>query len=448
MKTDKDLDLLKVPPHSMEAEQSVLGGLLLDNSAWKDVADALIENDFYTFSHRLIFRAISRLLSENQPADVITLSEFLSNHKKLEEAGGLPYLVSLARDTPSTANIKTYAAIVRDKALLREVIRSSGEVMNAAYFGEGKTADAVLSFAEEEIFKIASKRRKKTGFIPIKQAIVDVVNRIDTLYTTGASITGVSTGLHEIDSMTAGLQQSDLIIVAGRPSMGKTAFALGIASYVAREIGAVAVFSMEMSAEQITMRVLSLDSFVDMHKLRTGALEDGDWPQLTKSFGKIEKYPLFIDDTPSLSPLDVRTRARRLALEHGDLKLIIIDYMQLMSVPGGAENRNVELSKISQELKAMARELSVPVLALSQLNRNLEQRQDKRPVMSDLRDSGSLEQDADLIMLIYRDEVYNEDSADKGTAEIIIGKQRNGPTGTVRLAFLGACAKFENLARN
>ncbi|MCP4702244.1 MAG: replicative DNA helicase, partial [Gammaproteobacteria bacterium] len=377
--------------------------------------------------------------------DVITLSEFLKKRKKLRESGGFSYLGELAKNTPSAANITAYAAIVRENALLREVIQTSVMLINSAYMPNGAAAEEILSAAEREIFRIAGKRQRKSGFVTTKHALVRVVDRIDALYNAGEDIIGVSTGLSDIDKITTGLQPSDLIIVAGRPSMGKTAFALGIAAHAAttNDPAPVAFFSMEMPVEQMLMRLLSMDSLINMQKIRTGKLEDDDWPLLTKSIGKIAEIPLFVDETPALSPTDLRARARRLAYEHeGQLKLIVIDYIQLMQVPGNKENRATELSQISRELKALAKELNVPVVALSQLNRNLEQRADKRPIMSDLRESGSLEQDSDLIAFIYRDEVYNDDSEEKGTAEIIIAKQRNGPIGTKRLSFMSACAKF------
>ncbi len=441
-------EFFKLPPHSVEAEQSVLGGLMLDNNAWMNIADVLMEDDFYYGCHRLIFRAIRALCEHNSPSDVVTLSEFLEKHGKLREAGGLSYLGSLAKDTPSAANITAYANIVRENFMLRDVIRACTETINAAYAPNEASAGDILSAAEQAIFDIAGRRNHQSGFVHAKDAIIGVIDRIDELFHSEGDIVGISTGLSDFDDITTGLQPSDLIIVAGRPSMGKTAFALGIAAHAAmNDTAPVAVFSMEMPADQILMRLLSMHSNINMQRMRTGKLEDDDWPLLTKSIEKIAKIPLFVDETPALSPTDLRARARRLAYEHeGQLKLIVIDYIQLMQVPGNKENRATELSQISRELKALAKELNVPVVALSQLNRNLEQRADKRPIMSDLRESGSLEQDSDVIAFIYRDEVYNDDSEEKGTAEIIIAKQRNGPIGTKRLSFMPACAKFSNLA--
>jgi replicative DNA helicase len=449
----RDLDAetaqLKTPPHSIEAEQSVLGGLMLDNRAWDDIADLVREEDFYRRDHRLIFRAISDLAERSQPYDVVTLSERFDSHRELDNAGGLAYLATLAKNTPSAANIKAYAAIVRERSILRQLIRIGTDIAAQAYQPEGRNSAELLEQAERLIFGIAEgSARGRRSYSAIKDLLVRVVDRIDTLSQQGGALTGVSSGFTDIDEMTAGLQNTDLIIIAGRPSMGKTSFAMNIAEHAAiKEKTPVVVFSMEMSAEQLTMRMMSSLGRIDQHKVRTGRLDDDDWPRLTSSVNILDQTSIFIDDTPALSPGDLRARARRLKREHS-IGMVVVDYLQLMQVPGTQETRTNEISEISRSLKALAKELQVPVVALSQLNRNLEQRPNKRPVMSDLRESGSIEQDADVIMFIYRDEVYNEDSKDKGIAEIAIAKQRNGPTGTVRLTFLGQYTRFENYIPN
>jgi replicative DNA helicase len=436
---------LRMAPQSVEAEQSVLGGLMLDNEAWDKVADLVMEDDFYRRDHRLIFRAIHDLHAHSKPCDVVTLSEWLGQNDLLEEAGGLAYLGALAKNTPSAANIKAYAEIVRDRSVLRQLITVGNDISGSAYQTEGRTTEELLDTAEGSVFKIAEQgARGKKGFTAIKDLLVKAVDRIDELFQQDSPITGVPTGWDSFDEMTSGLQKGDLVIVAGRPSMGKTSFAMNIAEHAAIKGNIpTAVFSMEMPGEQLAMRMLSSLGRIDQHKIRTGKLEDEDWPRLTSAVGILAEAPLFIDDTPALSPNDLRARSRRLSREHG-LGLIVIDYLQLMQVHGTSENRTNEISEISRSLKALAKELEVPVVALSQLNRGLEQRPNKRPVMSDLRESGAIEQDADVIAFIYRDEVYNEDSPDKGTAEIIIGKQRNGPIGTTRLTFLGQFTRFEN----
>ena len=436
---------LKIPPHSVDAEQSVLGALMLDNSAWDQVADLVAEADFYRHSHRLIFNAIESLSEGSQPFDVVTLSEWLDSRKQLNDAGGLAYLGDLAKNTPSAANIKAYAGIVRERAVLRELIRVGGSVADMAFNPEGRQTSELLDQAERLVFEIAERgAHNRGGFAPIKDLLVKAVDRIDALFQQDTPITGVASGFNDLDDMTSGLQRSDLIIVAGRPSMGKTSFAMNMAEHAAiRDKVPVAVFSMEMPGEQLAMRMMSSLGRIDQHKVRTGKLSDDDWPRLTSAVGLLAEAPMFIDDSPALTPTELRARARRLKREH-DLGLIVIDYLQLMQVPGNGENRASEISEISRALKALAKELNVPIIALSQLNRSLEQRPNKRPVMSDLRESGAIEQDADVILFIYRDEVYNEDSDDKGTAEIIVGKQRNGPIGTTRLTFLGQYTRFEN----
>jgi replicative DNA helicase len=438
-------DRAKVPPHSVQAEQSLLGGLLLDNRAWDQIADLLSGADFYRREHRLIFSAIGKLIERGDPCDVITLSEWLDSNSQLDDVGGLSYLGTLAKDTPSAANIRAYANIVRDNSVLRQLAEVGTEIANSAYYTEGRDTPSLLDHAEKLVFRITDQGATRgSGFHDIKELLTRAVDRIDTLFHQDNPLTGVSTGFTEVDEMTAGLQASDLVIVAGRPSMGKTTFAMNIAEHAAiKDNVPVAVFSMEMPGEQLAMRLMSSLGRIDQTKVRTGKLDDDDWPRLTSAVSILSKAPLFIDDTPALSPTELRARARRLKREH-NLGLIVIDYLQLMQVPGSNENRTGEISEISRSLKALAKELEVPVIALSQLNRSLEQRPNKRPVMSDLRESGAIEQDADVIMFIYRDEVYDEDSPDKGTAEIIIGKQRNGPIGMRRLTFLGQHTRFEN----
>ncbi|MDX1334253.1 MAG: replicative DNA helicase [Gammaproteobacteria bacterium] len=439
---------LKVPPHSIEAEQAVLGGLMLDNNAWDQVADRVSERDFYRHDHRQIFRAIGNLADRSQPFDVVTMSEWLENNGLIEEAGGMAYLGTLAKDTPSAANIAAYADIVREKSVLRQLIQVGTEIAEKGFNPQGEGSKALLDEAEKRVFQIAEQgARNSQGFADMRSLLKLAVERIEILHEQDDPITGVATGFDDLDEKTSGLQPGDLVIVAGRPSMGKTTFSMNIAEYAAVKSGKpVAVFSMEMPGEQLTNRMLSSMGRIDQHRLRTGNLEDDDWPRLTSAVGMLSEVPMFIDDTPALTPTELRARARRLYREHGELGLIVIDYLQLMQGGGGSssENRAAEISEISRSLKALAKELSVPIIALSQLNRSLEQRPNKRPVMSDLRESGAIEQDADVIIFIYRDEVYNEDSPDKGTAEIIIAKQRNGPIGTTRLTFLGKYTRFEN----
>jgi len=446
--TDSQLDYLRVPPHSVEAEQSVLGGLLLDNAAWDRVTDILTEDDFYRFDHRIIWHHISRLISLARPADVVTVHESLVSANKADEVGGLPYLNALAHNTPSAANIRRYAEIVRERAMLRKLVSVADEIASAAFNPQGKEARQLLDEAEARVFQIAQEgARGSDGFKDIQPLLAEVVERIDELYHRegDSDVTGVPTGFTDLDRMTSGLQPGDLIIVAGRPSMGKTSLAMNIGEHVAIEQGLpVAVFSMEMGAVQLAMRMVGSVGMLDQHRMRTGKLTADDWPRLTTAVQRVQEAQVYIDETPALSAMEVRARARRLARQCGQLGLIIIDYMQLMSADSAGENRATEISEISRSLKGLARELNCPLIALSQLNRSLEQRPNKRPVMSDLRESGAIEQDADLILFIYRDEVYNPDSPDKGTAEIIIGKQRNGPIGTVRLTFQGASTRFLN----
>lgn len=445
---DYSLDSLKIPPNSIQAEQSVLGGLMLDNQTWDSVSDKVVESDFYRRDHRLIFKTIEQLADKQIPFDVITISESLEAIGELENSGGLSYLGMLAKDTPSAANIVTYANIVRDRSVLRQLIHVGTEISDSAFNTEGRETADLLENAERQVFMIAEQRQRgQGGFATIKTLLARAVDKIEMLFEQEGSITGAATGFTDFDELTSGLQPADLIIVAGRPSMGKTTIAMNMAEHIAiKGDKPVAVFSMEMPGDSLAMRMMSSLGRIDQHKIRTGKLEDDEWPRLTSAINMLAETKLFIDDTPALTPTEVRSRARRLAREHGQLGLIVLDYLQLMQSPSSGDNRVQQISDISRGLKALAKELNVPVVALSQLNRNLEQRTNKRPMMSDLRESGAIEQDADLIVFVYRDEVYNEDSPDKGIAEIIIGKQRNGPLGTVRLTFLGQYTRFENFA--
>ena len=445
---DPELARIKMQPHSVEAEQSVLGGLLLSNDAWDAVAELVTVEDFYRADHRTIFRQVSLLLESSQPVDVITLSETLNSRGELESAGGLAYLVELAKNTPSAANIRAYAHVVRERSALRHLIQAAQDIAESGFNPEGRGADELIDMAERQIMQISEQGPKSGGPQTVNPLLTRAVERIDELYSSGGDITGLSTGFTDLDGMTSGLQNSDLVIVAGRPSMGKTAFAMCLVeNAVLNQEKPVLVFSMEMPADQLIVRMLSSIGRIDQTRIRNGKLEQEDWPKLSTAVSKLKDVPLFIDDSAALSPTEMRSRARRVAREHGELGMIMVDYMQLMQVTGFTEGRTAEVSEISRNMKAIAKEFNCPVVALSQLNRSLEQRPNKRPVNSDLRESGSIEQDADIIMFIYRDEVYNEDSPDKGVSEIIIGKQRNGPIGSVRLAFIGQFTRFENLAR-
>ena len=441
-------DAVRVPPHSVEAEQAVLGGLMLDSSAWDAVADRVTAGDFYRRDHQLIFGAIAELANRSEPCDAVILSEFLERRGELGDTGGLIYLATLARDTPSAANIRTYAEIVRERAQLRGLIRVGGEIAASVFEAEGQSASALIDDAERRVFEIAESGRKSgSGFVPLKDILGATIDRLDMLHQSQGELTGVSTGFADLDKMTAGLQPGDLIIIAGRPSMGKTTLALNIAENAAigKKKVPVAVFSMEMSREQLAFRMISSLGRVNQSSLRTGSFAGEEWAQINSAISLMKSAPIYIDDSGALSPTEVRARARRLKREH-DVGMVVIDYLQLMQVPGNKENRATEISEISRGLKALAKELGVPVIALSQLNRSVEQRTDKRPVMSDLRESGAIEQDADVIMLIYREEVYEPSTTRKGIADIIIAKQRNGPTGDVQLTFLGEYTKFENMA--
>ncbi len=446
----KSVDPLKKPPHSAEAEQAIIGGLMLENQAWDKISSKVCGDDFYRTEHRILFQAILTLANKNQPFDVVTLLDTLKSNNALDDAGGEAYLFELANNTPSVANVSAYADIVREKSVQRQLIAVATEIADSAYNPGSREVPELLDFAESKVFAIAEQTPSDGGPEIIKSILVRAVERIDALYHSGDSITGLATGLSDLDELTSGLQKSDLVIVAGRPSMGKTTLVMNIAEHAAIKANKpVLVFSMEMPGDSLAMRMMSSLGRIDQHRIRTGKLDDDDWPRVTSAVHMLSEAPLFIDDSAALSPSEMRARARRLVKEHGQLGLIVVDYLQLMKVPGfKADNRTAEISEISRSLKSLAKELQVPVIALSQLNRSLEQRQDKRPVMSDLRESGAIEQDADLICFIYRDEVYNEDSPDKGTAEIIIAKQRNGPIGKVRVAFLGKYTRFEDLAFN
>ena len=442
---DAETASLKIPPHSIEAEQAVLGGAFLDKEAWDKVVERVREEDFYRKDHRTIFHAINKLSEEGQPYDIVTVAEWLEDHQLLDEAGGMRNLAALAENTPSASNISAYADIVRKRSILRQLISATTDINDTVFNPQGRTSEQILEYAEQTVFEIAERENQgRKSYHGIKDYLKDALERIDELFHKDSPITGIATGYDDLDLKTAGFQRSDLIIVAGRPSMGKTAFAINIGEHAAiKGKSSVAVFSMEMPGEQLAMRMMSSLGRIDQHKIRTGKLDDEDWPRLTSAVSILQESRMFIDDTPALTPSELRARCRRISREHG-LDLVIVDYLQLMQVAGTSENRATEISEISRSLKAMAKELNVPVIALSQLNRSLEQRTDKRPVMSDLRESGAIEQDADVILFIYRDEVYDEESVDKGIAEIIIGKQRNGPIGKVKLAFRGQYTRFEN----
>ena len=444
-----DVSNLKIPPHSLEAEQSLLGALLLAAQEWDKIVELVNDQDFYRTEHQLIFSAMQALIEkQSSPVDIITVSEYLDTGDQLERAGGLVYLGELARNTPSTRNIEAYAQIVRERSTMRQLIAAAGEISTLNFNPEGRSGSELLEEAERRIMEISEGRVQRGGPRGVNDLISLTIDRIDELYGAKSAITGLSTGYIDLDDSTSGLQSSDLVIVAGRPSMGKTAFAMNLVEHaVLKQDKPVLVFSMEMPAESLIVRMLSSIGRIDQQRLRNGQLLDEDWPRLTSAVEALKDRPLFIDDTPAMSPSEVRARARRLKREQGDIAMIMLDYLQLMQIPGFREGRTAEVSEISRSLKAIAKEFDCPMVALSQLNRSLEQRPNKRPVMSDLRESGGIEQDADVIAFIYRDEVYHEETPDKGVAEIIIGKQRNGPIGTVRLAFQREFTRFENLAR-
>ncbi len=441
------VDALRVPPHSIDAEQAVLGGLMLDEHAWERIADKLGEDDFYRKDHRLIFRAIGELAGKNQPCDAVTLGEWFESNSLAEMVGGVAYVIQLANATPSAANILAYAAIVREKSILRQLIEAGTLIVGDGFQPEGRKSEDILAEAEQRVFHIAeSGARGKKSYVEMKAAVKEAFQILHQRFESKGSVTGLATGFTDLDELTAGLQPSDLIIIAARPAMGKTALAVNMAEHAAiKSRKAVALFSMEMSASQLAFRLISSLGRIDQQHLRTGDLADEDWPRVTSAMTLLSEAKILIDDTPALSPAELRARARRMKRQY-DLGLIVVDYLQLMAVPGNKENRATEISEITRGLKALAKELNIPVIALSQLNRSLEQRTDKRPVMADLRESGAIEQDADVILFIYRDEYYDKDSADKGLAEIIVGKQRNGPTGTIKLTFLGRYTRFESTA--
>jgi replicative DNA helicase len=448
---DDDVARLRVPPHSVEAEQSVLGGLLLDNLAWDRAADLLTDGDFYRHEHKLIYSAVAALVQHSKPADVITVFEQLQSHGKAEDCGGLAYLNALAQSVPSAANMRRYAEIVRERSILRKLIATSDEIATQAFNPQGRAVTQILDEAESKIFKIGEEgSRQRQGFQSIDKLVVSLIDRVQELHDNGAEeVTGVRTGFFDLDRMTAGLQKGDLIVLAARPSMGKTAFALNIAEHVAVSEGLpVLVFSMEMGASQLALRLVGSLGRINQQNLRTGRLKNEEWERLTEAVERLGQVQMFIDETPALNASELRARSRRMARQFGGtLGLIVVDYLQLMSGNSSSEeNRATEIGEISRGLKALAKELQCPVMALSQLNRSVESRNDKRPMMSDLRESGAIEQDADVIMFIYRDDYYNKDSKEPGVTEIVIGKQRNGPVGTVKLAFLNTLTRFENLA--
>ncbi|ODU60659.1 MAG: replicative DNA helicase [Comamonadaceae bacterium SCN 68-20] len=447
---DREVAQLRVPPHSMESESSVLGGLLLDNNAWDRVGDLLTDSDFYRHEHQLIYAAIGALVNASKPADVITVYEQLQGLGKAEEVGGLLYLNQLAQYVPSATNIRRYAEIVRERAILRKLVTASDEIATNAFNPQGRTVERILDEAEAKIFAIGEEgSRTKQGFQSLDTLVIDLLDRVQEMADNPVDVTGVPTGFMDLDRMTSGLQAGDLVVLAARPSMGKTSFAVNIAEHVALNEGLpVAIFSMEMGAAQLAVRIVGSIGRVNQGNLRTGKLSDEEWPRLTEAIERLRTVSLHIDETPGLTPTELRANARRLARQCGKLGLIVVDYLQLMSGSGSSssDNRATELGEISRGLKMLAKELQCPVIALSQLNRSVEQRTDKRPMMSDLRESGAIEQDADIIMFIYRDDYYNKDSNEPNIAEVIIGKQRNGPTGTVKLFFQKNQTRFENLA--
>jgi replicative DNA helicase len=436
-------NLRKVPPQNLEAESSVLGGVLLENDAINIVLELLRPEDFYRESHRKVFRAMIELTDRSEPVDLITLSEYLKSRGELDAVGGSAYLASLADFVPTAANIAYYARIVREKSILRSLIRTATDIATRGYEEQGNVEE-FLDTAEKVIFDI-SERKIKASFVAVGDMIKDTLKTVERLYERKEMVTGVPTGYEDLDKLTAGLQPSDLIIVAGRPSMGKTAFSLNVAANAAFAGVGVAVFSLEMAKEQLVLRMLCSEARVNNSKVRSGYLAERDFPKLANAAGRLHEALIYIDDTPAISVLELRAKARRLVRDRTKkVGLIVIDYLQLMRGMGGASNREQEISEISRSLKALAKELAVPVIAISQLNRRVEDRGDRRPMMSDLRESGAIEQDADVIMFIYRDEVYNQNSEEKGKAEIIVAKQRNGPIDTVELTFLNEFMRFEN----
>ncbi|RKD22212.1 primary replicative DNA helicase [Caminicella sporogenes DSM 14501] len=440
-----ELELLgKVPPHNIEAEQSVLGAMILDKDAIITVTEILKADDFYKEAHREIYEAILDIYNRNEPVDLVTLSEELRQRGTLDALGGVTYLSDLSTSGILTSNAKYYAKIVSEKSLLRKLIHVSTQIAQKGY--ESEEAEALLDLAEKSIFDISQKRNQE-GFTHIKDVLLDTFDKIEQLYTNKGGITGLTTGFVDLDRKTSGLQKSDLILIAARPSMGKTAFSINICQNAAiRAKASVAIFSLEMSKEQLVQRMLSSEAHIEIQKIRNGTLSEDEWPKLASAMGPLAKAKIFIDDTPGINVMEIRAKCRRLKMEHG-LDLIMIDYLQLMSSHGRAESRQQEISKISRALKILAREMDCPVIALSQLSRAPELRADHRPILSDLRESGAIEQDADVVMFLYRDEYYHPDSDRKNIGEVIIAKQRNGPTGTVELAWLGQYTKFANLEK-
>lgn len=457
---DEELSVLRTPPHSIESEQSVLGGLMLDNFAWDKINDIVHAEDFYRYDHRLIFQTIMALLEKSHPADVLTVFESLQNQGRLDDVGGMAYLNALVTGVSSAVNIRRYAEIIRDRSLLRKLISASDNIAESALSPQGRETNEIIDSAEKAILQVSQDgQRGNNEFLELPVVLSDVLQTIHELHEREHldDVTGVSTGFIALDKITSGLQKGDLVIVAGRPSMGKTSFAMNIAEHIAIEEGLpVAVFSMEMGAEQLGMRVLGSVGRINQNHLRTGKLTDEDWEHLTVAIEKTRDTQLFIDETPGLSALELRSRARRLHRTCGGLGMIMVDYIQLMSAPSNNENRQAQISEISRGLKSLARELECPVVALSQLSRAVENRPDKRPLMSDIRESGAIEQDADIIMFVYREEYYLQKDGDssnqakleeaKGKADIIIGKHRNGATGVIKLAFHGEFTRFDNLA--
>ncbi len=439
-------DEIRMPPHSVEAEQAVLGGLMLDANAWDAVADIITGADFYRRDHRLIFEAIAEVVETRGSCDAVTISEHLDRKGRLDEIGGLAYLGTIARDTPSAANVRAYAEIIRERSILRQLVSAGGEIAAAATDSRGRAAHELVDEAERRVFEIAERgSRGRSGFVAVRDILPQAIDRLDTLHQNPGEIRGVPTGFTLLDKKTAGLQPGDLVVIAGRPSMGKSTLAVNIAESAAIAKGVpAAIFTMEMSSEQLTLRMISSLGRVSASHLRTGNFTDEDWSRIQGAMAQLSGAPIYLDESPALTPTELRARARRLKRERG-LGLVIVDYLQLMQVPGTKENRATEISEISRGLKALAKELQVPVIAISQLNRAVEQRTDKKPVMSDLRESGAIEQDADLILLIYREEVYDQNTTRRGVADIIIAKQRNGPIGEVQLTFLGEYTRFENL---
>ncbi|MBL6900950.1 MAG: replicative DNA helicase [Luminiphilus sp.] len=445
---DWDVAKLKLQPQSIEAERSVLGALLISSDSWDSMAEVVAAGDFYRPEHRAIFRQIALLVDRGEPVDVITVADRLLATGELDAAGGHTYIAELAEQTPTASNVRAYAKAVRERSVVRQLITAAQDIASAGFNPEGRSSEELVDEAERLIMQISEGGQKAGGPQAMGSLLTGALERIEELYNTGGDITGLTTGFIDLDRMTSGLQSSDLVIVAGRPSMGKTSFAMNLVENAAMvSERPIMVFSMEMPAEQLVIRMLSSLGRIDQSRVRTGKLEQDDWPKLSNATAKLKDTHIFIDDTPALTPTELRSRVRKLIREQGDLGMIMVDYLQLMRVAGTNEGRTAEISEISRSLKAIAKEFRCPVVALSQLNRSLEQRPNKRPVNSDLRESGAIEQDADVIMFIYRDEVYNEDSPDKGVAEIIIGKQRNGPIGSCRLSFQGKFTRFENLAR-